>query len=49
MMKTYGLIVIGTGSAMNNVQPHLESRPEAKIAVIDKGARCHWSPVLGSD
>jgi dihydrolipoamide dehydrogenase len=35
-MKTYDLIVIGTGSAMNLVEPYLHRNPEATIAVIDK-------------
>ncbi len=35
-MKHYDLIVIGTGSAMNLVNPYLEQHPDAKIAVIDK-------------
>jgi mycothione reductase len=35
-MKHYDLIVIGTGSAMNLVNPYLEQHPGAKIAVIDK-------------
>jgi dihydrolipoamide dehydrogenase len=35
-MKHYDLIIIGTGSGMNLVQPYLESHPGAKIAVIDK-------------
>ncbi|MEM3637229.1 MAG: dihydrolipoyl dehydrogenase [Conexivisphaerales archaeon] len=35
-MKTYDLIVIGTGSAMNVVDAMLRSRPDMKIAVIDK-------------
>ena len=35
-MKNYDLIVIGTGSAMNYVNAIIESKPEMKIAVIDK-------------
>jgi len=35
-MKTYDLIVIGTGSAMNVVDAMLRSRPGMKVAVIDK-------------
>jgi dihydrolipoamide dehydrogenase len=35
-MKEYGLILIGTGSAMNIVNPFLQRNPQAKIAVIDK-------------
>lgn len=35
-MKTYDLIVIGTGSAMNLVEPMLQRNPSMKIAVIDK-------------
>jgi mycothione reductase len=35
-MKEYGLIVIGTGSAMNLLSPYLQENPGMKIAVIDK-------------
>jgi dihydrolipoamide dehydrogenase len=35
-MEEYDLIVIGTGSAMNYINPILDSNPEMKIAVIDK-------------
>src|SRR5579883_2306757 len=35
-MKSYDLIVIGTGSAMNVVDAMLRSRPNMKVAVIDK-------------
>jgi mycothione reductase len=35
-MKKYDLVIIGTGSAMNTVEPYLQLNPEAKIAVIDK-------------
>jgi mycothione reductase len=35
-MKQYDLIVIGTGSAMNLVDPMLNRNPGMKIAVIDK-------------
>ncbi|HUK80815.1 MAG TPA: dihydrolipoyl dehydrogenase [Nitrososphaerales archaeon] len=35
-MKNYDLIVIGSGSAMNLVDPMLQQNPEMKIAVIDK-------------
>ncbi|MCL7412090.1 MAG: dihydrolipoyl dehydrogenase [ANME-2 cluster archaeon] len=35
-MKDYDLIVIGTGSAMNIVDPIMQAKPEWKIAVIDK-------------
>jgi len=35
-MKTYDLIIIGTGSAMNVVQPYLDENRKARIAVIDK-------------
>jgi len=35
-MKTYDLIVIGTGSAMNIVDPIIRENPRIKIAVIDK-------------
>jgi mycothione reductase len=34
--KRYDLIVIGTGSAMNLVDPFLRSKPGARVAVIDK-------------
>jgi len=35
-MKTYDLVIIGTGSAMNIVEPYLNRYPKARIAVIDK-------------
>jgi mycothione reductase len=35
-MENYDLIVIGTGSAMNYINPIIDSNPEIKIAVIDK-------------
>ncbi|AAM05060.1 TPA: dihydrolipoyl dehydrogenase [Methanosarcina acetivorans] len=35
-MKNYDLIVIGTGSGMNYVNSIIDSKPEMKIAVIDK-------------
>ena len=35
-MKNYDLIVIGSGSAMNLVDPMLQQDPTMKIAVIDK-------------
>ena len=35
-MKTYDLISIGTGSAMNIVEAILQQDPEKKVAVIDK-------------
>src|ERR1700730_13519969 len=35
-MKEYDLIVIGSGSAMNIVDPMIQENPEIKIAVIDK-------------
>lgn len=35
-MKTYDLVVIGTGSGMNLVPPFLDSHPGARIAVVDK-------------
>jgi len=35
-MKKYDMIIIGTGSAMNIVQPFLDENPHARIAVIDK-------------
>ncbi len=35
-MKQYDLIVIGSGSAMNIVEPMIRRNPQIKIAVIDK-------------
>ena len=35
-MKNYDLIVIGSGSAMNLVEPMLQKNPGMKVAVIDK-------------
>jgi mycothione reductase len=35
-MKEYDLIIIGTGSAMNIVDPMIQENPNIKIAVIDK-------------
>jgi mycothione reductase len=35
-LKEYGLIVIGSGSAMNIVDPMLRENPSMKVAVIDK-------------
>jgi len=35
-MKEYDLIVVGSGSAMNIVEPMLQENPKMKIAVIDK-------------
>ena len=35
-MKDYDLIVIGSGSAMNLVDPMLQQNPRMKVAVIDK-------------
>ena len=35
-MKNYDLIVIGSGSAMNLVDPMLQQNPRMKVAVIDK-------------
>ena len=35
-MENYDLIVIGTGSAMNYINPVINSNPEIKIAIIDK-------------
>jgi mycothione reductase len=35
-MKQYDLIVIGTGSAMNIVDPMIQENPNIRIAVIDK-------------
>jgi len=35
-MKKYDLIIIGTGSAMNIVDPMIQENPNIRIAVIDK-------------
>jgi mycothione reductase len=35
-LKNYGLIVIGSGSAMNIVDPMLREDPSMKVAVVDK-------------
>lgn len=35
-MKNYDLIIIGSGSATNLVDPLIQSNPEIKIAIIDK-------------
>ena len=35
-MKNYGLIVIGSGSAMNLVDPMIQDNPNIRIAAIDK-------------
>lgn len=35
-MENYDLIIIGTGSAMNYINPIIDSNPEIKVAVIDK-------------
>src|SRR2546430_8130364 len=35
-MKEYDLIVIGSGSAMNIVEPMIQDNPNIRIAVIDK-------------
>ncbi len=35
-MKEYDLIVVGTGSAMNIVDPLIQENPKIRIAVIDK-------------
>ena len=35
-MKQYDLIIIGTGSAMNIVDPMIQENPDTRIAVIDK-------------
>ena len=35
-MKEYDLIVVGSGSAMNVVEPFMNRNPKAKVAVIDK-------------
>jgi dihydrolipoamide dehydrogenase len=37
-MKSYDLILIGTGSAMNLLEPYIHKNPEASVAVIDKDA-----------
>src|ERR1700757_3863326 len=35
-MKDYDLIIVGTGSAMNIVDPVIQENPNIRIAVIDK-------------
>ena len=35
-MKSYSLIAIGTGSAMNVVNTFIQQNPNSKVAVIDK-------------
>src|SRR5215467_15475183 len=35
-MKDYDLIIIGSGSAMNLVDPMIQENPDIRIAVIDK-------------
>ena len=35
-MDDYDLVIIGTGSAMNLLEPYLEKHPGARVAVIDK-------------
>ncbi len=35
-MENYDLIVIGTGSGINYIDPIIDSNPEMKIAIIDK-------------
>jgi len=35
-MENYDLIVIGTGSAMNYINPIIDSNPEMRVAIIDK-------------
>src|SRR5438132_8678573 len=35
-MKQYDLLVIGSGSAMNVVDPMIQENPKVKVAVIDK-------------
>jgi mycothione reductase len=35
-MENYDLIIIGTGSAMNYINPIIDSNPKMRIAVIDK-------------
>lgn len=34
--KSYDLVVVGTGSAMNLMEPYLTEHPQAKVAVIEK-------------
>src|SRR5205807_10141007 len=38
-MKDYDLIIIGSGSAMNIVDPMIQENPNIRIAVIDKDER----------
>jgi len=35
-MKKYDLVIIGTGSAMNLVEPYRDRNPRSRVAVIDK-------------
>jgi mycothione reductase len=35
-MKEYDVVVVGSGSAMNIVEPLIQDNPKAKVAVIDK-------------
>ena len=35
-MKDYDVVVVGSGSAMNIVEPLIEENPKIKVAVIDK-------------
>jgi pyruvate/2-oxoglutarate dehydrogenase complex dihydrolipoamide dehydrogenase (E3) component len=35
-MKRYDLIAVGSGSAMNIVEPYLQRYPDSRVAVIDK-------------
>ena len=37
-MKTYDLILVGTGSGMELVEAMIQSKPDIKVAVIDKDA-----------
>ena len=37
-MKTYDLILIGTGSGMGLVEAMIQNKPGMKVAVIDKDA-----------
>ena len=36
MVKNYDLVIIGTGSAMNLLEPFLRRNPNARVAVIDR-------------
>jgi mycothione reductase len=35
-IRSYDLLVIGTGSAMNIVEPMVNLNPRMKIAIVDK-------------